>query len=114
MAVISEADGHLSARQILARLQLHSPTTAFSTVYRTLQRLEDLGVVHALAVGDEVLYGLADEAHHHAVCTSCGQIEHLPASLIATAITAIEGVSGMHVRSTAGVTVTGTCASCTH
>ncbi len=46
------------------------------TVYRTLTSFEKAGLVRRVDLRkDAVFYELADEHHHHIVCTNCGDVE---------------------------------------
>ena len=40
--------------------------------------LVEIGVLHALTVGERTKYGLTHQPHHHAVCTSCGTVIEVP------------------------------------
>jgi Fur family ferric uptake transcriptional regulator len=71
---------HLSAEEIFSRVRKQCPSIGFTTVYRTLDVLEDMGVVVKHHFGDgRGRYELADnpqkpEHHHHLVCTRCRRI----------------------------------------
>jgi len=46
-----------------------------TTAYRTLDALAAMRVVRKVRIADDrALYEMADDHHHHAVCTSCGTI----------------------------------------
>jgi Fur family ferric uptake transcriptional regulator len=76
------ADGHLSAEELTAVVERHSPDVSPSTVYRNLEELEELGVVvhthlgHAAAV-----YHVAGPVHGHLACARCGHSIEVPPSL---------------------------------
>jgi len=70
--LLAEELDHLSAAAIRDRLGPGPPNIA--TVYRTLARLERLGVIDALPVDGEARYGLAAQAHHHGLCQHCGMV----------------------------------------
>lgn len=53
------------------------PSVGRATVYRTLEQLEQLDLVHRVDVGGEVVaYERNDpsEHHHHVVCVRCGRL----------------------------------------
>ncbi|HWJ43498.1 MAG TPA: Fur family transcriptional regulator [Solirubrobacterales bacterium] len=53
------------------------PSVGRASVYRTLERLEQLDLVHRVDVGGEVVaYERNDPAehHHHIVCIRCGRL----------------------------------------
>lgn len=74
LAVLEAADGHLSAAELHQRVLLTRPLTNLSTVYRTVERLTELGVVHVLTGAGEALFGLSVQDHHHAICDSYGRV----------------------------------------
>lgn len=84
-----------------------------ATVYRTVTTLVDAGVLHALPVeGGVTTYGLAENPHHHAVCTRCGTIIEVPAQRLTSALEhAIEG-SAFTLSEQAGLTLHGLCPDC--
>jgi Fur family ferric uptake transcriptional regulator len=117
LATLEPVDGHLSVAEIHQRLLDSSPVEGqppdLATVYRTVTTLVDLGLLHALAVeGGVTTYGLADNPHHHAVCTRCGTIIEVPAQRLSSALEhAIEG-SSFTLSERAGLTLHGLCPDC--
>ena len=80
-------DHHVTADEIVARVAAgdHSgggsgdPEAHRATVYRTLDRLEELGVVSHVHLGHgPSTFHLDHRPHHHAVCSSCGAVVELP------------------------------------
>lgn len=70
---------HVSADELAAAVHAMSPEVHLSTVYRTLDALERLGVVTHVHLGHgRAIYHLTDELHHHAVCEDCGDVLQLP------------------------------------
>ena len=91
LATLELVDGHLSVAEIHRRLLESNPADGpppdLATVYRTVTTLVELGVLHALSVeGGVSTYGLAEEPHHHAVCTRCGAIIEVPAQRLRSAL----------------------------
>lgn len=69
---------HLSADQIAERVNTRHPDVHLSTVYRTLEVLEHVGLVAQVRVGEGAAsFHLADHGHHHAMCTRCGTLTDL-------------------------------------
>jgi len=72
--------GHLSAEEVFMGLRNKIPSMGLATVYRTLELLTDLGIVHKFDFGDgRARYEFAEGPaslghHHHLVCTSCKRI----------------------------------------
>ncbi len=81
MEVVVGADGHLTAEQIASAVQSRFPSVNLSTVYRTLEALEELRVVDHVHLGHgRAIYHLTDEAHQHLFCERCERVEELPIS----------------------------------
>lgn len=76
LQAVDESSGHVSADEIFARVRSHFPSVSFSTIYRTLDLLEEVGLVTKSDLGaGRVQYHRADEAnHHHLVCQRCGRV----------------------------------------
>lgn len=117
LATLEPVRGHLSVAEIHQRLldanPVDGPAPDLATVYRTVTTLVELGVLHALTVeGGVTTYGLAEDPHHHAVCTRCGAIIEVPAHQLSSALKhAIEG-SSFTLSERAGLTLHGLCPNC--
>lgn len=113
--VLSASDTHLTAVQIHRQLADDRVRLELSTVHRTLETLVELGLVHAVPTASAVTYGLADWAHHHAVCTSCGAIDEVDAERLAGAVTAVATASHLRLDpegTYGGLVLYGRCAKC--
>jgi len=105
--------GHLTAAEIIERLEKRGEPADLTTVYRTLALLVERGVFHALTVGDRVTtYGLAEAPHHHAVCTNCGAVIEVPAERLSTALVHASRGSRFELGHDAGMTLHGLCPNC--
>ena len=81
-ALLEGARRHVSAEELAAAVHAENPAVHLSTVYRTLDALERLGVVTHVHLGHgRAIYHLTDELHHHAVCEACGDVLQLPDSI---------------------------------
>ena len=72
--VLSSASGHLTGPELIERCRSAHPTTIPSTVYRTLDVLEELGLVrhgHS-ADGREEFHVAQEPEHGHLYCATCG------------------------------------------
>lgn len=73
------AKGHLTAEQIADEVQARFPSVNLSTVYRTLEALEELQVVDHVHLGHgRAVYHLADHSHQHLFCEHCERVEEVP------------------------------------
>jgi Fur family transcriptional regulator, ferric uptake regulator len=74
VAALSEFEGHVTAAQLVERCVQRDPEFVPSTVYRTLDLLEDLGLIsHIHSVdGHEEFQPAAEAPHAHLICRKCG------------------------------------------
>jgi Fur family ferric uptake transcriptional regulator len=81
---VASMHGHVSADQVYQHVVRFFPDVNISTVYRTLEVLEELGWVRHTHFHDGVAqYQRTDEApHHHMVCTRCGSDVELDLGLL--------------------------------
>ncbi len=86
LTAIESSDHHISAEEIYAQVVTKYPHINISTVYRTLELLNRLGLVTETDLGGgRVRYHPADKGHHHhLVCQSCGRIIDLDESLLSS------------------------------
>jgi len=110
--VLEEAHEHLTVAEIHERLRRHEPRVNLSTVYRTMDRLMSLQLVHRLDLPGDARYGTRGREHHHAVCTHCGRVTELEPALVAQTLEEIGEAIGMVPDPIAGLMVRGTCRSC--
>lgn len=75
---IMAMDGHISALEVVERLKKTLPGVNPSTVYRTLDLLEEVGIVTHAHLGGSPEYHLADRHDHvHLICSRCKRAESL-------------------------------------
>ena len=80
--VLFDRAEHLSAEELAGAVQAKAPDVHVSTVYRTLEELERLGVVTHTHLGHgPATYHLADRLHGHLVCEVCGTTVEVPISV---------------------------------
>jgi len=92
--------GHATPEQICERVQRSAPALNLSTVYRTLELLEDLGVVsHTHLTHGASTYHASDaEEHLHLVCHRCGAICEAEVALAADLAAAVEARHGFRTE----------------
>jgi Fur family ferric uptake transcriptional regulator len=68
--------GHVSADELVALANRRAPRVGRMTVYRTLELLQQLGVVRAIYLGSGAAHYvlLEDGHHHHLVCARCDAV----------------------------------------
>jgi Fur family transcriptional regulator, ferric uptake regulator len=111
--VLAEADGHVTGAELVERCRARDPGTTPSTVYRTLDVLEELGLVrHAHgADGREEFHVRPADDHGHLHCAACGatwEIGEQRATSIADAFRAVDGFE----LDIGHVTLVGRCRAC--
>jgi Fur family ferric uptake transcriptional regulator len=71
--------GHATPEQICHHVQRSTPTVNITTIYRTLELLESLGVVRHTHLGHGApSYSVHEHQHVHLVCHECGRVEEVP------------------------------------
>jgi len=81
--IIRQGHLHLDADEIYQQARQKQPRINLSTVYRTLRKLKELGLVDELHF-DEAHhhYELKQHAeHHHLVCVECGKVVEFKCNL---------------------------------
>lgn len=82
LSALHDVDALATAEMIHERVQAYTSSIDISTVYRTLELLQELNLVTCLELGgDQRKYELVTlhEPHIHLVCRTCGKI--VPADL---------------------------------
>ena len=80
-----EALGHATPDEILAEVQQHSTAVNISTVYRTLEVLEELGLVRHTRLSDRAptYHSITDHEHFHLVCRNCHRVRSVDPEVVA-------------------------------
>ena len=90
--VLSQIDGHVTGAELIERCRTLDPTTTPSTVYRTLDVLEEMGLLshsHG-ADGREEFHVRAVAAHGHLHCIGCGTTWEIGADEASSLVEALE------------------------
>ncbi|MCV0403201.1 MAG: transcriptional repressor [Chloroflexi bacterium] len=111
--VLAEADGHVSGAELVERCRLRDPSTIPSTVYRTLDVLEELGLVrHGHGPdGREEFHVRPVEEHGHLHCAECGNSWELGNERAAAVADALRATDGFEID-IGHVTLVGRCRDC--
>jgi len=111
--VLSRSDGHVTGAELVERCRAVDPATTPSTVYRTLDVLEELGIVrHAHgADGREEFHVLPDAEHGHLHCRGCRQTWEIDADEAATLVAALQADRSFRVD-LSHLSVSGLCREC--
>ena len=112
LATLLDAEEHLSADDLAAAVQARHPDVHLSTIYRTLDAFERLGVVTHVHLGHgRAAYHLSTQVHHHAVCEACGQVIELPAEIFESVDRRLRDDFGFTAEAH-HFAFSGTCAAC--
>ena len=114
LEVLAGVDGHVTGAELVERTRRIDPTTTPSTVYRTLDVLEGLGLVshsHGLA-GRQEFHVNPGADHGHLVCSSCGGSWELTGDEVAALVAGLRGGRGFEVA-VDHLTIEGRCTDCT-
>ncbi len=105
--------GHSTPEEIAVAVQAQSGSVNLSTVYRTLDLLEELGLVTHTHLGHGApTYHPADESDHvHLVCTVCGGVQSVPVDVMQQLAGSLRERHGFEVD-VAHIAMHGRCADC--
>jgi Fur family ferric uptake transcriptional regulator len=113
--VLSEARGHITAAEIVERCRAVDPTTIPSTVYRTLDVLEELGLVrhgHGADGREEFHVGPEVERHGHLYCAVCGGRWELADAAADAVLEALAASTDGFEADLTHMTLVGRCGAC--
>ncbi|MBB6628469.1 transcriptional repressor [Nocardioides sp. KIGAM211] len=76
--------GHATPDEVLAKVREQSSAVNVSTVYRTLEVLEELGLVRHAHLSDRAptYHSVTDHEHFHLVCRNCRRITSVDPGVI--------------------------------
>jgi Fur family ferric uptake transcriptional regulator len=105
--------GHATPEQVHAAVREKAAGVNITTVYRTLELLEQLGLVtHThLSHGSPTYHAATDEQHVHLVCRACGAIDEFDPGLLGPLAGTLERERGFRVD-IGHVALFGLCRGC--
>lgn len=112
LRILDEGGYHLTPLEIYQRATHNVPGLTEATVYRTLNFLTRQGIILAAHVGSgQLVYELADHAHHHLICRKCGDTHEIDHSLLEDLYQQFQTKTGYQIDSI-HVTFFGLCPGC--
>jgi Fur family ferric uptake transcriptional regulator len=111
--VLSRTDGHVTGAELVERCRAEDPETTPSTVYRTLDVLEDVGLIrHAHGLdGREEFHVRPAREHGHLHCSLCHRAWEIGADEAACLVKDLQEARGFRVD-LGHLSVVGICADC--
>lgn len=105
--------GHVTGAELVERCRAADPATTPSTVYRTLDALEELGLVrHAHGADGHEEYHVAGEPEHgHLACERCGRRWEVSPDEARVVSASLRAATGFEADLT-HMTLVGRCAEC--
>lgn len=105
--------GHSTPEDIASAVRRTASGVNISTVYRTLELLEELGLVQHTHLGHGApAYSVStDDDHVHLVCRDCGEVQEAEADLLGEAVRRLAQERGFTLD-VGHVALFGSCKSC--
>jgi Fur family transcriptional regulator, ferric uptake regulator len=103
---------HATPEQICAQVQRSAPAVNITTIYRTLDLLDRIGLVRHTHLGHGApTYSAQEHEHVHLVCHSCGSVVELPTELMDGLAAELADRSGFALD-VSHLALSGLCAAC--
>ena len=108
-----ESLGHATPDEVYAEVRTHSESINLSTVYRTLELLDDLGLIRHAHLTDRAptYHSASGHEHAHLICRECRRVISIDRSEMEQALEGLAGKRGF-APDYGHVTVFGSCAEC--
>jgi Fur family ferric uptake transcriptional regulator len=105
--------GHATPDEVYAEVRTHSSAINLSTVYRTLELLDELGLIHHAHLSDRAptYHSTSGHEHSHLICRSCRTVFSVERTDMEEALSPLAGRHGF-TPDYGHLTVFGTCARC--
>ena len=104
--------GHATPEQVCVQVQAAAPAVNITTVYRTLDLLERIGLVRHTHLGHGApRYSDGAHAHVHLVCHRCGGVTEISTEAMAELSERLSGSTGFELDVT-HLALSGTCREC--
>jgi Fur family ferric uptake transcriptional regulator len=105
--------GHATPDEVLAEVRKSSSALNISTVYRTLEVLEQLGLVRHAHLSDRAptYHSIRDHEHFHLVCRNCHKVTSVGPDVLKPLLARLDADFGFSAD-VGHLTVFGTCKDC--
>ncbi|MCR3921529.1 MAG: transcriptional repressor [Firmicutes bacterium] len=100
--LLENTEQHVSAEELYVLVKERDAEIGLATIYRTLDLLEELNILHKLHFGDgctryELTHLQSEHQHHHLICVRCNQIFEVKEDLLQHLESLIEKEHGFHI-----------------
>ena len=103
---------HMTAEDLAAMVQKSHPDIHLSTIYRTLESMEEIDIVDHVHLGHgRAVYHLTTDTHQHLVCEVCGSVIETPSRTFEQLAIDLRSAYGFELR-THHFAVLGRCKIC--
>lgn len=111
--LLSDADGHLDAKELYRLASIRDESISPATVYRNLNLFKELGIVDERRLGRiRCYYEIKRSAEHqHLCCQGCGKVIEFKSHLIRKMVESIEKEYGFKITK-ADLYMEGFCPQC--
>jgi Fur family ferric uptake transcriptional regulator len=105
--------GHATPEEVAVEVRRTASGVNISTVYRTLELLEELGLVTHTHLGHRAptYHAITDDAHVHLVCRQCGSVDEVAPGVAEPLVAALAQSRGFTVD-VQHFAIFGQCAPC--
>ncbi|QIG44687.1 transcriptional repressor [Nocardioides anomalus] len=105
--------GHATPDEVLAEVRKHSEALNVSTVYRTLEVLEELGLVRHAHLSDRAptYHSVRDHEHFHLKCRNCHRVISVDPEVLEPLLARLRADHAFEAD-VGHLTVFGTCQEC--
>jgi Fur family ferric uptake transcriptional regulator len=105
--------GHATPDEVLAEVRRHSSAVNSSTIYRTLEVLEELGLVRHAHLSDRAptYHSVTGHEHFHLVCRNCRRVISVDPEVAAPLLDTLRADVGFEAD-VGHLTIFGRCTSC--
>jgi Fur family ferric uptake transcriptional regulator len=105
--------GHATPEAIHDHVRVQADGVNLSTIYRTLEVLESVGLVTHTHIthGSPTYHSLEEEIHVHLVCRHCSKVDAVPADTVRPLLDALVTERGFDTD-VSHLTIHGICSSC--
>ena len=113
LKLLSEANGHVDARELYLRANARDQSISPATVYRSLNLFKQLGLIDELRLGKvRCCYEIKHSPEHqHLICQGCGKVIEFESPLVRELMTTVKSNFGFNV-SKAELYLEGYCQQC--